>query len=107
MASRRVQDKSYADAVTTPVPEKSSNSDVTPAVPTHVILKLLGFTVAMISSPIGMYFVAVDFGATPTIAGIAAAVTANVVLFAYVYVAWQEDQEEREADTKKKEKKAQ
>lgn len=28
----------------------------------HVIYKLLGFTVAMITTPVGMYFVTVDFG---------------------------------------------
>ncbi|KAF7594470.1 vacuolar ATPase assembly integral membrane protein vma21 [Aspergillus hancockii] len=107
MASRRGQGKSYAEAVAAPAPEKSSDSDVTPAVPTNIILKLLGFSVAMISMPIGMYFIAVGFGATPTIAGITAAVTANIVLFAYVYVAWQDDRLEREAETKENSKKAQ
>jgi hypothetical protein len=32
---------------------------------------------------------------------------ANVILFLYIYVAWQEDQEEREALAAKKAKKAQ
>ncbi|KAE8352095.1 VMA21-like domain-containing protein [Aspergillus coremiiformis] len=107
MASRRGQGKSYAEAVASPVPEKPSDSDVTPAVPTNVIFKLLGFSVAMISLPIGMYFIAVKFGASPTVAGIIAAVAANVVLFTYVYVAWQDDRLEREAETKKNNKKAQ
>ncbi|KAB8268808.1 hypothetical protein BDV30DRAFT_217781 [Aspergillus minisclerotigenes] len=107
MASRRPQGKSYAAAVASPAPEKTSDSDVTPAVPTNVIFKLLGFSAAMVSLPIGMYFVSVKFGASPTVAGIIAAVTANVVLFSYVFVAWQDDRLEREALTKKKEKKAQ
>ena len=42
-----------------------------------------------------------------TYAGITAAVTANVVLFAYIFVAWRDDQGERAADDKSKEKKAQ
>ncbi|KAA8645945.1 hypothetical protein EYZ11_002522 [Aspergillus tanneri] len=127
MASRRPQAQSAAAPPS--VGEKPSDSDVTPAVPSNVIFKLLGFSAAMISSPIGMYFVAVEFGgdyylrlpiwffngdvlsnhsaASSTVAGIAAAITANVVLFAYIYVAWQDDQEEREALAKKKEKKAQ
>ncbi|KAK1140512.1 vacuolar ATPase assembly integral membrane protein vma21 [Aspergillus melleus] len=107
MASRRPHSQSPADAVPPSVSEKPSDSDVTPAVPTHVIFKLLGFTAAMISAPIGMYFISVSFGSSATIAGVFAAITANIVLFAYIFVAWQEDQGEREALAKKKEKKAQ
>ncbi|KKK12098.1 hypothetical protein P175DRAFT_0487172 [Aspergillus ochraceoroseus IBT 24754] len=108
MATRR-QGKSYADAVTsssTPADQPPTDSDVSPAVPTHVILKLIGFTVAMITTPVGMYFVSVSFGASTTVAGIVAAVMANVILVLYVYVAWQEDKEEREAEAKKRSKKA-
>lgn len=36
-----------------------------------------------------------------------AAIMANVVLVAYIFVAWKDDQAEREADAKYKEKKAQ
>jgi hypothetical protein len=39
-----------------------------------------------------------------TFAGATAAITANVVLFAYIFVAWRDDQEEQHA---RKEKKAQ
>ena len=53
------------------------------------------------------YPISNSWTASATIAGVIAAITANVVLFAYIYVAWQEDQEEREALAKKKEKKAQ
>jgi hypothetical protein len=40
-----------------------------------------------------------------TLAGITAAVTANVVLFAYIYVAWKEDQEDRQAEKPKSDSK--
>lgn len=39
--------------------------------------------------------------------GITAAVTANVVLFAYIYVAWKEDQEDQEDQQAAKSKKGQ
>jgi archaellum component FlaF (FlaF/FlaG flagellin family) len=41
------------------------------------------------------------------VAGITAAVTANLVLFGYIYVAWLDDREESKAASKKTEKKAQ
>ncbi|EAW09435.1 vacuolar ATPase assembly integral membrane protein VMA21 [Aspergillus clavatus NRRL 1] len=107
MAGRHSQEKSYAEAAAAPAPEKPDSSDVTPAVPADVIYKLLGFTAAMIVGPIGMYFVTVDFGASSTVAGVTAAVTANVILFTYIYVAWLEDKEDREVAAKRKEKKAQ
>lgn len=94
-----------------------------------VIFKLLGFTLAMVAAPISMYFLTVnsifsgelsdplvihpvaviDTGekGNSTFAGATAAVTANIVLFAYIIVAWREDQGERAAETKEKEKKAQ
>ncbi|OJJ60783.1 hypothetical protein ASPSYDRAFT_87359 [Aspergillus sydowii CBS 593.65] len=103
--------KSYADAAapgSTPGEQPSEfDSDTSPAVPMHVIWKLVGFTIAMITTPVGMYFVSVNFGASTTVSGIIAAVMANVILFLYIYVAWQEDKEEREAEAaKKKGKKA-
>jgi hypothetical protein len=42
-----------------------------------------------------------------TYSGITAAVTANVVLFAYIFVAWKEDQGDRQEAEKSKSKKAQ
>lgn len=42
-----------------------------------------------------------------TFAGITAAITANLVLFAYIYVAWKEDQGDRQEAEKSKSKKAQ
>jgi len=57
-----------------------------------------GFTISGLTEP--------DLG-NPTYAGILAAVTANVVLFAYIYVAWKEDQGDREEASKANSKKAQ
>ena len=80
----------------------------------------------MVAAPISMYFLTVDsiFSGessfihwllwcvlnkigNSTWAGTTAAVTANVVLFAYIVVAWQEDQGERAVEGKEREKKAQ
>ncbi|PKY08022.1 vacuolar ATPase assembly integral membrane protein VMA21 [Aspergillus campestris IBT 28561] len=106
MAINRPQSQSPVDPSTS-METKPSASDVSPVVPKHVIYKLLGFTAAMITTPIGMYFVTVDFGGSATVGGITAAITANVVLFTYIWVAWQDDKEEREALAGKNEKKAQ
>ncbi|KAL2835101.1 hypothetical protein BDW59DRAFT_3422 [Aspergillus cavernicola] len=103
--SLRRSGKSYADAaISSPSDEKPSDyeSDTSPAVPMHVIWKLVGFTVAMITTPVGMYFVSVSLGSSTTVAAIIAAVMANVILFGYVFVAWQEDKEEREAEAAKR-----
>ncbi|KAL4926960.1 vacuolar ATPase assembly integral membrane protein VMA21 [Aspergillus undulatus] len=104
MAFRR-PGKTYADAA---APDSTSghspevSSDTSPAVPMHVIYKLIGFSIAMITTPVGMYFVSVTFGASSTVAGILAAVMANVILFLYIYVAWQEDKEEQAVDAARK-----
>ncbi|KAH8814967.1 vacuolar ATPase assembly integral membrane protein [Xylogone sp. PMI_703] len=79
-------------------------SDVTPAVPAHVIYKLLGFTFAMIVAPIGTYFLTLNtlFKGNSTFAGATAAIIANVVLVGYIFVAMKEDQEEAAAEKEKK-----
>lgn len=41
-------------------PAADQRSSIAPAVPTHVIVKLLAFTFAMIVVPIGSYFVTVN-----------------------------------------------
>lgn len=90
-----------------------------------VIAKLLGFTFAMITLPIGSYFMAVNTifkgGQLPgsqadglsnaeqvtgnsTYAGALAALMANVVLIGYIVVAFQDDQSERLADEAEKKK---
>ncbi|EKD19323.1 VMA21-like domain-containing protein [Drepanopeziza brunnea f. sp. 'multigermtubi' MB_m1] len=106
-----------------PLGEKSI---ITPAVPPHVIFKLLGFTLAMVVVPIGSYFLTLNtvFGGTEeergdedvnskltenpntagnsTWAGATAAIIANAVLIGYVIVAFNEDQSEALRDDKKK-----
>ncbi|KAG6013148.1 vacuolar ATPase assembly integral membrane protein vma21 [Claviceps lovelessii] len=73
-------------------PEEKSN--IAPAVPKHVIVKLLGFTFAMIVVPIGSYFLTVHtiFKGNASLAGGLAALFANVVLISYVIVAMREDE---------------
>lgn len=72
-----------------------------------MIVKLLGFTLAMISLPIGSYFLTVDavFGGNSTLAGTLAAVMANVVLVAYVIVAMREDQSDEKGQWSEKDAK--
>ncbi|KAM0278367.1 hypothetical protein ACHAQH_005187 [Verticillium albo-atrum] len=81
----------------------AAKSNIAPAVPADVIIKLLGFTFAMIVFPIGSYFVTVNtvFKGNSTFAGAFAAVMANAVLIAYIVVAMKEDQSELE-DSKNK-----
>ncbi|KAL1639980.1 putative vma21-like domain-containing protein [Diplodia seriata] len=83
------------------------DSNIAPAVPAHVIFKLLGFTFAMITLPIGTYFMTVNtiFKGNSTFAGGLAAVMANVVLIGYVIVAMKEDQSDR-LEAEKEAKKA-
>ncbi|KAK8137916.1 Vacuolar ATPase assembly integral membrane protein VMA21 [Apiospora sp. TS-2023a] len=85
-------------------PAADQKSNISPAVPTDVILKLLAFTLAMIVVPIGSYFATVHtvFKGNSTFAGALAAVMANVVLIAYVVVAYNEDMSDL-SDPKKKE----
>ncbi|KAL8882355.1 MAG: hypothetical protein Q9198_000631 [Flavoplaca austrocitrina] len=88
-------------------PSASEKSNITPAVPGAVILKLLGFTAAMFGGPIGVYFLTVNtvFRGNSTWAGATAAITANLVLIAYVVVAMKEDQSDKfaaEESAKKK-----
>jgi len=77
-------------------PAASEKSNISPAVPASVIVKLLAFTFAMAVVPIGSYFVTVNtvFQGNSTLAGTLAAVMANVVLISYIVVAMREDQSE-------------
>ncbi|KAJ9315260.1 hypothetical protein DTO271D3_4427 [Paecilomyces variotii] len=103
MATRRAQGQSSSEKETSPIPQQPVSSDVSPAVPADVIYKLLGFTAAMIVAPIGIYFLTVEsiFRGNSTWAAISAAVTANIILVAYIVVAWKDDQGERLAKEKK------
>ncbi|MCJ1445289.1 MAG: vacuolar ATPase assembly integral membrane protein vma21 [Stictis urceolatum] len=106
MTTRRiVSDEKSALSRDDPIPALApkGKSDITPAVPTNVIVKLLGFTLAMVVAPIGTYFLTLNtvFGGSATWAGATAAIMANVVLVAYVIAAMREDQSERlEAEEK-------
>ncbi|KAH0562281.1 vacuolar ATPase assembly integral membrane protein vma21 [Trichoglossum hirsutum] len=112
MASRRIASDEkdildQDDRTSSPLAE-SDKSNITPAVPASVIIKLLAFTLAMIGGPIGTYFLTLHtvFKGNSTFAGATAAIMANFVLIAYVVVAMKEDQSERvEAEKKAKEKK--
>jgi hypothetical protein len=81
-------------------------SNTAPAVPLFVIWRLLSFTFAMITFPIGTYFVTLHnlYGGNATFAGATAAVMANVVLIAYVVMAMKEDQSERLEEEERKKK---
>ncbi|KAK4565476.1 vacuolar ATPase assembly integral membrane protein vma21 [Recurvomyces mirabilis] len=83
-------------------------SDVTPAVAPATIAKLLGFTLAMITLPLGSYFASVNllFSGNATYAGALAAIMANVVLIGYIIVAFQDDKTEREMDAANEKKKS-
>ncbi|KAI4598572.1 hypothetical protein LQW54_003641 [Pestalotiopsis sp. IQ-011] len=83
-------------------PAAGEKSNISPAVPTDVIVKLLAFTLAMIVVPIGSYYATVN----TLFRGALAAIMANVVLIAYVVVAYNEDQSEQ-LDEKKKDTKKQ
>ncbi|KAI9893101.1 MAG: vacuolar ATPase assembly integral membrane protein vma21 [Vezdaea aestivalis] len=84
----------------------SEKSDVTPAVPAAVIYKLLIFTAAMVTAPIGTYFLTVNavFGGNATFAGGSAALVANIVLISYVVVAMKEDQSEKIEEEERRKK---
>ncbi|KAL2180314.1 uncharacterized protein P884DRAFT_297001 [Thermothelomyces heterothallicus CBS 202.75] len=79
-------------------PAANEKSNIAPAVPTSVIMKLLAFTLGMIVIPIGSYYVTVDtlFSGNSTYAGALAAIMANVVLIGYIFAAMAEDQSEQQ-----------
>ncbi|KAI9708009.1 MAG: hypothetical protein M1812_008143 [Candelaria pacifica] len=98
MTSRRIisnektvldRDDATDSSVSTP---KTSN--ISPVVPRSVIVKLLAFTLAMMGGPLATYYMTLQtiFKGNSVWAGATAAVTANVVLIAYVVVAFYEDQ---------------
>ncbi|KAI9669726.1 MAG: vacuolar ATPase assembly integral membrane protein vma21 [Alyxoria varia] len=91
------------DRILTPTPGGPSvPSNTSPAVPTHIIVKLLTFTALMITGPLSVYFFLTSYvlsesKTSSTWAGAAAAITANVVLIGYIIVAVREDQGEQAA----------
>ncbi|KAF3092695.1 vacuolar ATPase assembly integral membrane protein vma21 [Orbilia oligospora] len=73
-----------------------------PSIPREVLLKLFGFTVAMLFGPIGCYYLTTNYispGSTVLGASIAA-VVANVVLVLFILVAMKEDDGEETKKTK-------
>jgi len=111
MATRRIisTEKSVLEKDDDQFKQKlGEKSIIAPAVPAHVIYKLLGFTLAMIVAPIGSYFLTVDllFRGNSTYAGALAAIIANVVLVGYVLVAFQEDRSEAIEAAEKESKKS-
>jgi len=109
MATRRIvpNEKSVLEKDDKDFTPADGKSNIAPAVPAHVIFKLLGFTLAMIVGPIGTYFLTLNnvFGGNSTYAGATAAIMANVVLVGYVIVAFMEDQSES-IEAAEKEKRA-
>ncbi|OAL55794.1 hypothetical protein IQ07DRAFT_583234 [Pyrenochaeta sp. DS3sAY3a] len=105
MTTRRAvnNDKSYLENDGRGAPEPSN---IAPAVPSSVIWKLMSFTFAMITLPIGTYFFSVHFvfKGNATWAGALAALMANVVLIAYVVMAFKDDQEEQREEAEKAKK---
>ncbi|KAF3905535.1 hypothetical protein AA313_de0203322 [Arthrobotrys entomopaga] len=71
-----------------------------PAIPNDVLIKLFGFTIAMLLGPIGSYYLSTNYffpGSTVLSASIAA-VMANVVLFAFVIVAMREPDDDNNSN---------
>ncbi|KAF2764768.1 hypothetical protein EJ03DRAFT_281423 [Teratosphaeria nubilosa] len=106
MATQRRVHATEKTAIDTDAAHNAAPSNITPAVPSSVIAKLLGFTFAMITFPIGSYFLAVNtiFNGNATYAGGLAAIVANVVLIGYCIVAFQDDKSEREANEAERKK---
>ncbi|AEO70319.1 f4f913a0-3bdb-4e1c-a946-88d9fc09f5b3 [Thermothielavioides terrestris] len=102
MATRRIisQEKTLLEKDDTigASPAANEKSNISPAVPTSVIMKLLAFTLGMIVIPIGSYFLTVNtlFRGNSTYAGALAAIMANAVLIGYIFVAMAEDQSEQQ-----------
>jgi len=111
MATRRagVKDARHLESEKVPAASAPEPSDTSAPVPSRVIYQLLAFTLAMVCAPLGVYFGSVQtiFKGNSTYAGATAAVTANLVLVAYVVVAMREDQGDRsEIEEKRRMKKA-
>ncbi|KAJ2081604.1 vacuolar ATPase assembly integral membrane protein vma21 [Coemansia sp. RSA 988] len=65
----------------------------TPQIPGTVVGKLVAFSLLLLIMPILAYFLSLKlvFAGSTTPSAITAAVTANIVLAGYVFVAWMED----------------
>ncbi|KAI5297552.1 vacuolar ATPase assembly integral membrane protein vma21 [Ascosphaera atra] len=96
MATRRATAKQETEKTKLQEKEKETVSDTSPAVPSDVIYKLLGFTLAMVVGPLATFFLSRDyvFNGNATWAGASAALMANVVVVGYLIVAWNDEKRE-------------
>ncbi|KAJ4296233.1 vacuolar ATPase assembly integral membrane protein vma21 [Kalmusia sp. IMI 367209] len=123
MATRRIvsSEKTFLDNDGKGAPEPSN---IAPAVPASVIWKLLSFTFAMVTLPIGTYFFIVNFvfigmlyamglvrgnadaeePGNNTWGGALAAIMANIVLIAYIVMAMRDDQAEQQEEAERQKK---
>ncbi|KAF9735766.1 Vacuolar ATPase assembly integral membrane protein vma-21 [Paraphaeosphaeria minitans] len=108
MATRRIISSTNdpLDVDASGAPQAPGPSNIAPAVPASVLFKLLSFTFAMVTLPIGTYFFITNYVlvGNNTVAGALAAVMANVVLIAYIVMAYQDDQAEQKEDAEKEKK---
>ncbi|KAJ2161357.1 vacuolar ATPase assembly integral membrane protein vma21 [Coemansia sp. RSA 552] len=95
---RQRKEKATAAAAAAADDDSSAASDTeqlsnAPHIPGNVVTKLVVFSLLLLVLPILAYFVTLNlvFGGSTTPAAITAAVTANIVLAAYVYAAWIEE----------------
>ncbi|KAJ1952602.1 vacuolar ATPase assembly integral membrane protein vma21, partial [Linderina pennispora] len=104
------QEQPKAEVAAT-VPDSDSDDDGddglavgTPRVPSHVVRKLVVFSLLLLIMPIMVYFMTLKyvFAGKTAASAIAAVVAANLVLAAFVYAAWVEELEDREQDSKAK-----
>ncbi|KAJ4325843.1 vacuolar ATPase assembly integral membrane protein vma21 [Neodidymelliopsis sp. IMI 364377] len=111
MTTRRIvnDEKTSLDYDGRGAPGPSNTSPAVPTVPdfpSSVIFKLMSFTFAMITLPIGTYFFTNTyvFNGNATYAGGLAALMANVVLIGYVVMAFMDDQAEQAEEAEKAKK---
>jgi hypothetical protein len=64
-----------------------------PAIPRSVVINLVTFSVLMATAPLATYYLLYYIlSYSSTLAGISAAVSANIVLFCYIIIAYLEDE---------------
>ncbi|KAF2671587.1 hypothetical protein BT63DRAFT_452091 [Microthyrium microscopicum] len=78
-------------------------SDISPAVPTSILLKLLTFVFLLVTAPLGVYFGTINtlFNGNSTWSAASAALTANVVLVGYLAIVIMDDKNDNGYDEKK------
>lgn len=106
MAELRQRNVPSASAASPSRPE--GPSDISPAVPTSVIFKLLFFVVSLVTVPLGTYFITLNtvFKGNSSWAGGLAAFVANAILIGYLIVTIWDDYSEGEQEKKEKDEKS-